>query len=416
MAIALLLVKDAAPTNALVTLRKFQIPAIGLPLHQLPAPSGTGLIDIRSFHAAECDNLDIKILEGLSQPLGNKYLPPLLLWDEKGQTLYDDILATEYYYPYRVEHELLREKLDEITSTIASSGADLVVELGAGNMTKTAHFLSSLDKYLSSPLIYYALDVDRALLERSLTLLRKQTKLQWVKVCGLLGTYEDGARWLARPEISAYRKTLVWLGNSIANYEQHQASELLASFTEKSETGSIQNLAGILISVDGCQETARIERAYDVPGGQSRRWVTYALEAARRHLGSEVGAADSEIDRLLAADSWKFEGRWHPERQRYENFLVPTRRLVGAIRGQPILLEEGERVSILVSGKWTVSTVSNVCLKPGLEVQKSWHNAEINYGVYWLQPSLKRHDSGIGMMVSEGTGEESQEAGVEPSS
>ena len=324
------------------------------------------------------DNLDSSTLEGLSQPPGCKFLPSLLVWDEKGQTLYDDILDTEDYYPFRVEHELLERRLDEIASTIAASGSDLLVELGAGNMSKTSQFLSSLDNYLNSPLIYYALDVDRAQLERSLLQVKQRTDFRWIKVCGLLGTYEDGAKWLARPEFAAYRRTLIWLGSSIANFEQHEASELLDSFAKDPETGTPQNLAGCLLFVDGCQDATRIERAYDLSGGQSRRWMVYGIEAARRHLHG--CGEDAEVDRLLADDNWRFEGQWHPDRQRYENYLVPTRELVGTIRGQPIHVAEGERVAFFGSGKWTENTMSSVGAKSGLKVQKSWHDAEFNYG------------------------------------
>jgi EasF-like predicted methyltransferase len=377
-------------------------------LHHPSITLESGIIDIRSSDASLLDGLDSSILDGLRQPKGQKTLPSLLLWGEKGQMLYDDLLVAEEYYPYRVENELLRSRVDEIAETIAASGADLLVELGAGNLSKTIHFLSALDKQLTSPLVYYALDVDRSQIERSLAAARRQTsQFRWIKLCGLLGTYEDGARWLARPEMAPFRTTLVWLGSSIANYEQEQASELLASFTAAkhptttvdSDTPQNQNLAGVLLLVDGCQDAARIELAYDVPSGKSRRWITHAVEAARRHL--RVGGTEDDdecVDWLLADKHWAFEGQWHPERQRYQNYLVPRRDLEGTIRGQPIRLAKGERVAVIGSGKWTRATLSGVAAKSGLEVSESWHNSEFNYGemfefsilsCFWL-PEWKR--------------------------
>ncbi|KAK4041641.1 histidine-specific methyltransferase [Parachaetomium inaequale] len=365
------------------------------PLHHLPTSSETGIIDIRSSDACLLDNLDTSILDGLSQPHGQKSMPALLLWDEKGQTLYDKVLATEEYYPYRVENELIQERVDEMATTIAASRADLLVELGAGNMTKTGQLLSSLDKRLNSPMLYCALDVDRAQLERSLVQLNGGTTLRWIKLCGLLGTYDDGARWLAQPDIAAFRRTLVWLGSSIANYEQDEAGELLNSFTKDPENGMPQNLAGFLLLVDGCQDATKIDLAYDVPGGETRRWMLYALEAARRQLYGNND--DHEVDRLLADEHWRFEGQWHPVQQRYENYLVPTRKLTATIRGRLIQLDEGERVRLLESGKWNGETMSSVALKSGLDMRQSWRNGEFNYGAYWLQPIIRRHDSGIDM-------------------
>jgi EasF-like predicted methyltransferase len=330
-------------------------------------------------------------LDGLSQPHGCKTLPSLLLWGEKGQTLYDDVLATPEYYPYRIENELLQERMDEITSTIARSRPNLLVELGAGNMSKTGQFLTSLDKHLSAPLAYYALDVDRAQLERSLQQLKEKTNLRWIQLRALFGTYEDGASWLARPEIAPFRKSFVWLGTSIANYDQHKASQILASFSRDPQTGTPQSLAGFLLLIDGCQDAARIQLAYDVPSGESRRWIMQAITVAREHLRG--GDDEEEVNRLLADENWRFEGQWHPERQRYENYLVPTRRLVGIIRGRLVQLEEGERVWLVGSGKWTRDTVSSVASKPGLEVRKAWHNVEFNYGESLNQACLISHRS-----------------------
>ncbi|KAK3900942.1 histidine-specific methyltransferase [Staphylotrichum tortipilum] len=368
------------------------------------ASSDTNIINIRSSTECPLDNLGTAIVDGLSQPPGSKSLPALLLWDEKGQTLYDDLLTWPEYYPYRVEAELLNDKIGDITATIALSRADILVELGAGNMSKSSLFLSSLDKRLHAPLVYYALDVDGAQLERSLAQLKQCTTLKWITVCGLLGTYEDGARWLARPELAAFRRTLVWLGNSITNCEEQGASELLEAFSRDPDTGRPQNLAGFLLLVDGCQDAARIELAYDVPSGKSRGWIMHALEAAREHLG---GDGDSDVESLLADGNWRFEGRWHPERQRYENYLVPTRPLMGIIGGQLIRLDEGERVAMLGSGKWPEATVSAVAARSGLEIKKAWRNEEFQYGAYWLQPIIRRHDSGIDIAEMGESGKES---------
>ncbi|KAL2261063.1 hypothetical protein VTK26DRAFT_4734 [Humicola hyalothermophila] len=175
---------------------------------------------------------------------------------------------------------------------------------------------------------------------------------------------------------------------------------------------------------DGCQDGDVIERAYNLADGASRRWMTYAVEAARRRLRVVGGGSDDlrdgdgdgdegdEVDRLLADRNWRFEGQWHPERQRYENYLVPTRRLVGTIRGYRIQIEEGERVALLQSGKWTESTLRRVGLEPGLEVGKSWRNAEFDYGVYWLQPSSSITSSDSSTNIAETPDEADGEGGA----
>jgi uncharacterized SAM-dependent methyltransferase len=176
------------------------------------------------------------------------------------------------------------------------------------------------------------------------------------------------------------------LGTSIANCEQQAASQLLEAFAKDPKTGRPRNLSGVLVLVDGCQDITQIKLAYDIPSGESRRWMMNGLSAARHHLR---GANDnSEVDKVLAEENWRFEGQWHPERQRFENYFVSNRQLEGTIRGHQIRIDEGERVGILGSGKWSEATMSSVAAKAGLRISKAWFEDEFNYGE---SPSLWFH-------------------------
>ena len=80
-----------------------------------------------------------QIVSGLAQPVGYKTLPTLLLYDERGLRIYDEITtdATEYYL-FPAEEEILKNKADEIVRVMHSGIPDgdpvdeVVVELGAG--------------------------------------------------------------------------------------------------------------------------------------------------------------------------------------------------------------------------------------------------------------------------------------------
>ena len=73
--------------------------------------------------------------DGLSRPNGEKTLPTILLYDERGLRLYD-IITTDApeYYLFRSEEQILEDKADEIVKvmrgTTVASGS--VLELGAG--------------------------------------------------------------------------------------------------------------------------------------------------------------------------------------------------------------------------------------------------------------------------------------------
>ena len=98
------------------------------------------ILDIRA-RSAPSSGLSIRdqIVSGLTQPVGHKTLPTLLLYDEHGLRIYDEITtgASEYYL-FGAEEAILKNKADEIVKVMHSGIAngelmdEVVVELGAG--------------------------------------------------------------------------------------------------------------------------------------------------------------------------------------------------------------------------------------------------------------------------------------------
>jgi len=98
------------------------------------------IIDVRyrSDDGIVVSDIPDQIIAGLSEPFGRKRIPTVLLYDERGLRLYDDITTEvpEYYYLFRAEEEILKTNADDIVQTMLH-GADvttdeIVLELGAG--------------------------------------------------------------------------------------------------------------------------------------------------------------------------------------------------------------------------------------------------------------------------------------------
>lgn len=83
-------------------------------------------------------NIEQLVHEGLSHPLGEKNLPTILLYDERGLKLYDKITTqAAEYYPFQAEEQILKRSADDIVrmmhGSISGPVADeVVLELGAG--------------------------------------------------------------------------------------------------------------------------------------------------------------------------------------------------------------------------------------------------------------------------------------------
>lgn len=101
-------------------------------------PAAVDIIDIRARNAPLPATFDIReqLVAGLSKPEGHKSIPTLVLYDERGLRLYDQITtdATEYYL-FPAEERILKSRANEIVKVMhAGVGQqdEVIVELGAG--------------------------------------------------------------------------------------------------------------------------------------------------------------------------------------------------------------------------------------------------------------------------------------------
>jgi uncharacterized SAM-dependent methyltransferase len=109
-------------------------------------PAKPQIVDVRLDErtvTTGTDDIYQQILTGLKQPVNEKTLPTLLLYNERGLRLYDDITteAPEYYL-FAAEEEILKTHADEIVQVMHSREGEVlpgeilpgevVLELGAG--------------------------------------------------------------------------------------------------------------------------------------------------------------------------------------------------------------------------------------------------------------------------------------------
>lgn len=73
---------------------------------------------------------------------------------------------------------------------------------------------------LKKPIQYFALDLSREELERTLA---QVPSFKYVSCHGLLGTYDDGREWLKNPSIVGRSKCIMHLGSSIGELPRGDA-------------------------------------------------------------------------------------------------------------------------------------------------------------------------------------------------
>ncbi|MGH9078860.1 MAG: L-histidine N(alpha)-methyltransferase, partial [Acidimicrobiales bacterium] len=70
-----------------------------------------------------------------------KQLPPVYFYDDRGSRLFDEITRLPEYYPTRAERSILDTHATDIAR---SSGADTLIELGAGTCEKSRLLLDAM--------------------------------------------------------------------------------------------------------------------------------------------------------------------------------------------------------------------------------------------------------------------------------
>ncbi|KAI1775237.1 C-type lectin protein [Hypoxylon cercidicola] len=317
------------------------------------------IIDIRQ--AAVEINLKEEIPKLLRPQEGPRKLPTLLLYDEKGLQLFEEITFLEEYYLTNYEIQVLRRSAACIAKAIPSGS--LVLELGSGNLRKVALLLQALED-AGKKIDYYALDLSEDELSRSLA---QVPTFRHVRCRGLLGTYDDGREWLKTPQIASKRKCVLFLGSSIGNFHRDEAASFLKGFADV-----LQPADSFLIGLDSCTDPSKIYHAYNDKHGITHRFILNGLVHANRILGHEA----------FELGGWQVIGEYVYDNEggRHQAFYSPVRDAV--VLGETIKAQE--RVQVEQSLKYSKEGCRNLWRSAGMIEADRWMTQDEDYGLHLL--------------------------------
>ncbi|PSR70564.1 hypothetical protein PHLCEN_2v13603 [Hermanssonia centrifuga] len=394
------------------------------------------ILDIRGKHALDTDQDTIQeqILNGLSRPAGQKTFPTILLYDETGLRLYDVITtdAPEYYL-FPAEEQLLKDHGRDIVKFMhARNGGqaqnETVVELGAGALRKTSHILRALAQLIPNamenpPITYFALDLEKRELERTLHELAKSdvgVEIQGkVATKGLCATYDDGLEFIKdgglqcssdaerislrlsehykvesvsrdlSPSSSVSGETettppstpgserppfhLLFLGSSLGNFTRGEDVAFLKSLPLQPGSGNT-----LLIGLDHGHEREKIEAAYNDCNGITKEFIMNGLAAAGRALGDE---------HLFAQENWEYVNKYNEELRRHEAFFQSK---LDQIITDPHSQAEfrffaNELVRIEISHKYSEKDAYSLFTAADLRPINRWTDQSSQYSLWLLE-------------------------------
>lgn len=281
-----------------------------------------------------------------------RWLSPKWLYDDLGSVLFDAITRVPHYYPTACERAILAARSGEVA---ALSGADTLVELGAGTSDKTRLLL---DAFTGTGQLrrFCPLDVSASTLAAAAEAIgAEHPGLEVVPVVG------DFLHDLDRIPTGG-RRLVAFLGGTIGNLTPAEQVDFLGRVAATLSPGD-----GLLLGTDLVKDVERLLTAYDDPIGVTAAFNRNVLAVLNRELDADFDLAQ-----------WRHEARWDATSERIEMHLVARSAQVVAVPGAglEIKVDEGESIQTEISSKFRVERLPALLEPAGFSVAATWTDPE----------------------------------------
>ena len=272
-------------------------------------------------------------------------------YDDTGAELFRQICELPEYYVYRAERSLLQSVAAEIAE---QTGAEMLIELGSGDGSKTRLLLGAL-RSRNSRITYVAFDLSRGTIEQLAEKLARE--YDGLDVHVIVG---DFLKELA-PLPAGRERLVAFLGGTIGNLRPEEGIAFLRRLGAEMSPGE-----HFLLGVDLIKEKSTLEMAYNDEAGVTAEFNRNIL----RVVNSIAGA---EFDPLL----FRHRAFYDEALERVEMRLVSTQRQrigLGQLGGS-LRLAAGDEIRTEISAKYQREKVQNLLEGAGFALI-SWYTSE----------------------------------------
>ncbi len=273
-----------------------------------------------------------------------KHLSSKYFYDANGDKLFQDLMNCEEYYPTMCELEIFSEKTAEICKAMIGDGdAFELIELGAGDATKSAYLL----KYLldnHADFAYLPIDISSNVISYlNVTL---PVTLPGLQITGLNGEYFDMLKKAA--SISIKRKVVLFLGSNIGNMPVQEAGQFCMELRNHLSAGDM-----VLMGADLKKNPSTVLAAYNDKQGITKRFNLNLLERINRELNADF-------------DITQFEHypTYDPETGSCKSYLISKANQKVKVNGtENIHFLKDEYIFMEISQKFTIAQLDEMAIK-----------------------------------------------------
>lgn len=293
------------------------------------------------------------VINGLSST--PKYLQSKYFYDAEGDKLFQQIMESPEYYLTNCELEIFSQQTEKLGQSFLEKYKDFdVVELGAGDATKSIHLL----KYLAeagSNFTYYPVDISKNVIHFLETELPE--KIPGLKVKGLNGEYFDMIKAVSK--LSSKRKLILFLGGNIGNFAPKEAIHFLTALQQNLLPGHL-----MLIGFDLKKNPKHILAAYNDKAGVTREFNLNLLKRINRELD-----ADFKIDQF---DHYP---TYNPATGACRSYLISLNDQQVRIGDSTFDFIQYEAVYMELSQKYSISEIDEIAEQTGFKPVKNFFDS-----------------------------------------
>ena len=288
-------------------------------------------------------------LEQSPKALSSKYF-----YDEKGDELFQKIMALDEYYLTRAEFEVFVQYKDELLKEfLGDEDSFRLVELGAGDGTKTkvllSHFLKEDISFTYSPI-----DISGNVLDQLQGDLKAE--LPSLKVQPIIGEYFAGLEDLAANDSS--KEIVLFLGSNIGNFGKSSSVGFLTHIGEHLKSGDM-----LFIGFDLMKSPQKILSAYNDKEGVTKAFNLNLLTRINKELGANFNIEDFE-----------HFPTYDPITGETKSYIVSKKEQVVYIEAlnQSYSFDAWETIHTEVSQKYSMKMIEDYAVESGFEIVKNF--------------------------------------------
>lgn len=295
------------------------------------------------------------VIEGLSADA--KFLSSRYFYDEIGDVIFQEIMAMPSYYLTRAEKEIFNLRKQKIFQALNFKDSFNLVELGAGDGTKTKVLLRFFLQEEAN-FEYLPIDISPHVLAELEASLAKE--IPALKVKPMANEYFQALEKLK--SLSSEPKLVLFLGSNIGNFPKGKAESFLSNLGDKLAKGD-----KLLMGVDLKKSPDKILAAYSDKTGITARFNLNILHRINKELGANI-----------AVENFDHYASYNPQNGECRSYLICRKAQDIKLKDHPesFYLDEYACIHTEISKKYSPVELEALANETGFKVVEKFYDSQ----------------------------------------